>query len=60
MPSTVYLMFSRTGDLAGLEQGFPTDEGRACREAHRLLEGDQDVGAVEIWRAGRLVGAVRH
>ena len=59
MPSTVYLMFSRGGDLAGLERGFPADEGCARGEAARLLDRDADVDAVEIWRGGRLVDAVR-
>lgn len=59
MPSTVYLMFSRSGDLAGLERGHPADEGSARGEAARLLRRDTDVGAVEIWRGGRLVDSVR-
>ncbi len=60
MPSTVYLMFSRSGELAGLERGFPSDEGCARGEAARLLGRDRDVNAVEIWRGGRLMDAVRH
>ena len=60
MASIVYLLFSRSGDLAGLERGFPMDEGCARGEAARLLGRDTDVGAVEIWSGGRLVGAVRH
>lgn len=59
MPSTVYLMFSRSGDLAGLERGHPADEGAARGEAARLLRRDTDVGVVEIWRYGRLMGDVR-
>lgn len=59
MPSTVYLMFSRSGDLAGLERGHSADEGSARGEAARLLRRDTDVGVVEIWRYGRLMGDVR-
>lgn len=57
--ATLYLMFVRGGELAGLERGAPADERAARCEAHRLLAADLDLAAVEIWSGGELLDAIR-
>ena len=57
--ATLYLMFVQGGELAGLSRGIPADALAARREAHRLLAEDADLAAVEIWRGGELLEAVR-
>ena len=56
---TLYLLYVRGGELAGLERGSPLDALDATREARRLLARDVELAAVEIWRDGELLGAVR-
>ena len=57
--STLYLMFVRDGELAGLERGAPADTTAARCEARRLLLADLDLAAVEIWSGGELLDAVK-
>ena len=56
---TLYLIYVKGGDLAGLERGAPSSVLDARREARRLLAADGDIAQVEIWRGGELQGAVR-
>ena len=57
--STLYLMFVRDGELAGLERGAPADTCAARGEARRLLASDLDLAAVEIWSGGELLEAIK-
>lgn len=57
--ATLYLLFVRGGELAGLERGAPADELAARCEARKLLASDLELAAVEIWSGGRLLEAVR-
>lgn len=55
---TLYLLYVRGGELAGLEPGSPDNPCDAAREARRLLARNGDLTAVEIWSGGELQGAV--
>ena len=56
--ATLYLMFVRGGELAGLERGVPEDVPAARSEARRLLTADGELAAVEIWSGGELLDAI--
>lgn len=57
MSAYLYLLYSRSGDLAGLTlRPGPSDE-EAGSQAEHLLAAQADVATVEVWRDARLIAS---
>ena len=58
MGAYVFLIFSGSGQLSGLETLFGADDLAASRAAPALLPSDAAAGRVEVWCDAELVNTV--